>query len=111
MFKKKNKYADVPIQMTYFFFGFMVLFIMLHTIFYGLMGSGDLFFLFLTLVMIAGFCISIFINLYSYMLTGEPKNIWQLGWLGLAGLVGLLPDYGPDFYGLFGFFGFFGTKK
>lgn len=82
----------------------------LHNAIFGLFAIEEPIFFSLTLLLFLAFMVSLFYNIYTYKTKGKPKDLWQLGWLGLLGLVGFWPRFGPRFYGLYGFFGFFGLK-
>ena len=52
--------------------------------------------------------------LYStmeFIITKEPSDLWKIGFLGLFGLIGLIPGFGYGFFALFGLFAFFGTRQ
>lgn len=83
----------------------------LHNFIYGLFGIEEPVFFFLTLVLLSAFIISTVYNVFTYIRYGKPKDIWKLGWLGLFGLIGLIPTFGPGLYAFFGFYAFFGLKR
>jgi len=83
----------------------------LHNAVYGLFLIEEPVFFSLTLLFFLAFVVSVGYNVYLYSQKGQPKDLWKLGWLGILGLVGFLPGFGPNFFGLYGFFGFFGLKK
>lgn len=82
----------------------------LHNAVYGLFLVEEPIFFSLTLLLALVFIISIGYNTYTHIRKGKPKDLWRLGWLGIMGLVGFLPSFGPGFFGLYGFFAFFGLK-
>lgn len=88
-----------------------IVFSFLHNAFYGLFGIEEPILFSLTLLLFLAFVLSVAYSIYTYKTKGKPKDLWQLGWLGLLGLIGFSPRFGPRFYGLYGFFGFFGLKE
>ena len=70
----------------------------------------DVLFVVLTLVFTVGFVASVLYCTVSYIRSGEPADLWKLGWIGLLELLGLVPQLTPGLFGFFGFFGFFGAR-
>lgn len=66
---------------------------------------------FLGLFLILSFIISLLVNVFAYIRSGKPKDIWKLGFIGLLGFLGFFPAFGVNFFGLYGFYAFFGLKK
>ena len=57
--------------------------------------------------------VSIIALLYAtmeFIITKEPTDLWKVGFLGLFGLLGLIPGFGALF-GLFALFVYFGTRE
>lgn len=63
------------------------------------------------LVLLVLFFLSLLFNVFMYLRTGKPKDVWKFGWIGFLGFLGFVPGLGVAFFGLYGFYGFFGFKK
>ncbi|MBR9680606.1 MAG: hypothetical protein GOU98_02155 [Candidatus Altiarchaeota archaeon] len=100
------------VKLTYTLAILSILFPILHNVFYAIFGIEEAVFFLLSLLVIVLFPISAVFNFYTYKKTGEPKNIWKLGFLGLLGpLLVVLLNTSNSMLGLMGFFGFFALKK
>lgn len=70
----------------------------------------DVFFrgLFLLAFLISG--VLIVYSIMEYLITKENDDIWKLGFLGIFGLLGIIPGFSLSFFAIFALFFFFGFK-
>jgi len=108
MKKKKQLTMETATQMPFWLLGGAIFTAILHNAFSAMFLLEEPVFFTLTLLLIFGFMVAVIFNVVSYIMKGEPKDLWKLGWLGLLGLLGYLA---PGLYIFFGFFGFFGLKR
>lgn len=100
-----------PTKRTYAFLGLFFLFVVLHNFASWLIGSEEAVFFLLSLASGAGFAIALIFYTLVFIKTGQPKDWWKTGWLGLLGLAGFLPGFGAKYFGLYGLFGLFGLRR
>lgn len=100
-----------PVKLTYIFFAGIVLGSIIHNFGSAILGFEEPVFFFVSILSIPAFFISAIYTLIRRLVKGEPKDIWKLGFLGLLGLVTIMPNFRPVFYIWFAFFGFFIFKK
>jgi len=99
------------VKKIYLLFGLAILSVILHNAFYGIFKIEEPVFFILTFAFIFAFVISVIYSTVTYVRKGEPKDLWNLGWIGLFGLIGLIPGFKFGLFGFFGFFGFFAAKE
>jgi len=108
MRKKKQSTMETSTQMPFCLLGGAIFTAILHNAFSAMFLIEEPVFFTLTMLLIFGFIVAVIFNVVSYIMKGEPKDLWKLGWLGLLGLLGCLA---PGLYIFFGCFGFFGLKR
>ena len=71
------------VKNSYIFLIGSVLSMIMHNFIAAIFHFEDAIFFLLTFILFLAFIISIIYNLVTYILKRQPKDIWQLGWLGL----------------------------
>ena len=51
-------------------------------------------------------CYKVGFNVTRYIKSRQPRDLWELQFIGLLGFLGFVPGFEWGFLGLFGFFGF-----
>lgn len=96
---------------TYLMFFMFLLFTFVHNLISAVLDYEEGVFFSLALVSGLAFIVSLVYTIFLYIKEDRMDELWKFGWLGLIGLSGFLPCFGPLYFGLYGFFGFFGLKK
>ena len=73
--------------------------------------SFSIVFFFLSIASFLAFIVYFLIGTIIRVIKKKPADWWKLGFIGLMGLLGFIPQFGPRFYGLYGFFALFGLKN
>ena len=85
------------VKKVYLLFGLAVLSAILHNLFYAIFKMEEGIFFILTLVFFFGFWAYLIAVVFRYLRSGQPKDIWKLGWFGLLGLYGFSSDFNHGF--------------
>lgn len=98
-------------RLSYLLISLFILCLILHNVFFVLTNVEEA-----PLLVVSGvagilFTISLIVNIFTYIRSGKPHDIWKLGWIGLIGFLGMIPGFGVGFFGMYGFYGFFGFKN
>ncbi|MCK9446255.1 hypothetical protein M0Q50_05125 [bacterium] len=84
---------------------------LIHGLFNLIYDRQELVSLLLLLLSIIVTVVAFIYSTMEFIITKEPSDLWKVGFLGLFGLVGLIPGIGYGFFALFGLFAFFGTRQ
>lgn len=75
-------------KITYWLFFSFLLFTLIHNLMSAVWGIEEATFFLLALLSLAGFLISVIVNLIAFLCKGKPNDIWKLGYLGIFGILG-----------------------
>jgi len=92
-------------------FGLAVILVVLHNAFFMVFNIEEGVLFLLALLAATAFVGSLIYNLIIHRKTGEPKDLWKIGFLGLLGLAGFIPGMNVSFFLAFAFFGFFYIRE
>jgi hypothetical protein len=83
-----------------------------HNMIYALFGVEEGLFILLSIAAFVLFQVTALKSFFGYKKTGEPKDLWKLGFLGLLGPIYVFVFHLPlGFLGFLGFFGYFSFYK
>jgi len=99
------------IQLIYASFIASMLSVLVHNILLSMMDVREWFFFGLAILLLMAFFIVLLYSIMEFIITKEPADLWKVGFLGLFGLIALVPGFGPSFFGFFALFGLFGTRE
>lgn len=68
------------------------------------------FFLGLGVISLALFAAFLFYSIIEFIIDKEPIDLWKVGFLGLFGLLGVIPGFTPAF-AMFSFFALLGSRN
>ncbi len=91
------------------FFGSLVS-LLIHNLLYGVTKVEEWFFLGVTFLFIIAFVVILFYSVMEFVIDKEPVDLWKVGFLGIFGLIGMIPGFSIGF-GFFVFFVLFGTRN
>lgn len=95
------------INSIYFTFLFSAFSIITHNYLYFKLGKEEGVFFILAFLALIAFVFAIISSLTKLVSEKKPEDLWKVGFLGLSGFLGFLPQAGSIFFGGFGFLLFF----
>lgn len=100
-------------RIKYLYFSFLssLVSIIVHNLTSVFIGKEEWLFFCLAILFAVAFLVLLFYTTMEFIITKEPSDLWKAGFLGFFGLIGLIPGFGPSFFGFFCFFGLIGTRE
>ena len=94
-------------RLSFILFSAALVSLTIHNALYGIWRVEEALFSLLAITLFVAFLVSVIWNIVTFLRFGWPTDIWKVGFIGVFGLMGLIPNLGCNFFAFFVLFGLF----